>query len=413
MGDKIKNLLNDDICVDDGRYDDIDMKYVRTKKKPRKKKLIVEPKCEEIVIVAEEKEKEVVDAIIINDEKKINNTVTKLDGNLLKYLDKSIRFVVDNNGNFWFCGKDVATLLKYTNTNEIISKIDDNNKKIYGELISEKVGVEKSTPKNTGSKKSDSAKTTQKQTVFISKESTIWLAVKSSARCAQDFQNYIKKLLDKIDNGEDIYEEDVISTETKFVKHPNAYEPYVKYHSAFDIKDENTLYLAEIGVVDEVGYDTNVKKGQRIFKLGITDRGLDRDHEHQKNIDDFVTFYYVKYAFNKRLEDALKYELKCKSLMKYCRFNNGIKYTELFTIDEHFTIDDVKCFIDDYIAKHDVQKECSGEYLLEMQKQKTRELELNLELAREKTAQLKCMLDILNNPKIELVDQLMTHLKNQ
>jgi hypothetical protein len=180
-------------------------------------------------------------------------------------------------------------------------------------------------------------------------------------------------LLNKIDDGEDIYEEDVKTSETIFVKHKNSYEPYVKYNSAFDVKDENTFYLAEIGVVDTVGYDTNVNKNERIFKLGITDRGLDRHAEHQKNIDDFVTFYYVKYIYNKKLEDALKYELKCKGMSRFCRLNNGVKYTELFTVDENFGIDDVKCFIDNYIAKNDPIKECSGEYLLEIEREKTRQ----------------------------------------
>lgn len=370
MGDKNKKIV--DVCQNEIIQEYIDdfglMTYIKqSEKKPRKKLIIKPKKYEHLAIVSDKKVVEIKEAIVNNDVEKINNMTNKINGNLLKYLDRNIRIFIGNNNQIWFCGKDVGTILKYKEPTDVIrNNIDNNNKKTYEQLINENVGSKNLDP--------EKIKKIQKQTVFISKESTIWLAVKSSARCAEDFQNYVKKLLNKIDDGEDIYEEDVFTTETKFVKHPNAYEPYVKYNSAFDIKDENTLYLAEIGVADSVGHDTNVLKGDRLFKFGITCRGLDRNDEHQKNIDDFVTFYYVKYIFNKKLEDALKYELYHKKMSRFCRFNNGIKYTELFTVNENFTIDDVKCFIENYINKNDPNKECSGEKLLEIEKERTRQM---------------------------------------
>lgn len=232
----------DNVLINDtgyNSYNDVVMRYGKsTEKKPRKKKLIVkQSKCEEIMIVSAEKIEEINSAVMTNNKKKIESNVTKLGGNLLKYLDKNIRFVVDNDGKFWFHGGDVGKLLQYGDPNAVISNNIDNNNKITYEEFLLKIGI----PNFLGIQKLKGR--VYKNSIFITKEALIKLCLKSSAKCANGFQNYVVKLLDKIDDGEDIYEQDVVTSETKFIKHSNAYEPYVKYNSAFDIKDENTLYL--------------------------------------------------------------------------------------------------------------------------------------------------------------------------
>lgn len=99
----------------------------------------------------------------------------------------------------------------------------------------------------------------QKHTIFINKETFFNLILKSSIKFAEDFRSQVSKILDKIDNGEEIYKNtDVNSSETQF-KQCDYIEEYTKNNSAYDVKDENTLYLGSLGIVTRVGNDTNVK----------------------------------------------------------------------------------------------------------------------------------------------------------
>jgi prophage antirepressor-like protein len=63
-------------------------------------------------------------------------TLIDLYNGLLKYDNNDIVIVIDENNSIWFYGRQVAQILQYKSTNEIILRLDGNNKKAYRDIKS-------------------------------------------------------------------------------------------------------------------------------------------------------------------------------------------------------------------------------------------------------------------------------------
>jgi prophage antirepressor-like protein len=62
------------------------------------------------------------------------STLIDLYNGLIKYNDNDIVIVIDNMNLIWFYGRQIAKILGYKRTQEIISRLDPSNKKPYGDL---------------------------------------------------------------------------------------------------------------------------------------------------------------------------------------------------------------------------------------------------------------------------------------
>jgi hypothetical protein len=114
--------------------------------------------------------------------------------------------------------------------------------------------------------------------------------------------------------------------------------------------------LGYVGNVKHVGSlsGTNLVVGEECYKFGITSRGVSRSEEHKNNIDTYIMFYVAKCINSKELEDALKYELTKKKLIRHCCVGKQ-NYTELFTVSSTFGTKDVIKFIENWIGNYDTK----------------------------------------------------------
>ncbi len=66
-----------------------------------------------------------------------------LNKNIIKFENSSIHFIIDNNDNIYFNGKDVASALGYANKKKAIIDHVDNDDKIKLEDINISIDVDK------------------------------------------------------------------------------------------------------------------------------------------------------------------------------------------------------------------------------------------------------------------------------
>lgn len=267
-------------------------------------------------------------------------------GKIFSYKGSDIDVLNDNDGEAWWKAVNITKLLDYVNSEQTIrTLISENNKKLYGDLI------KFNQLSNSGLKilKNDA------KSVYINTAGVFELLTKSKKKEAVPFRKWVNcEVLPSINKtgSYSMYDDD--DHEVKFDSNDKKFEDYVKKNSAFDIKNENTLYLGYVGTVKNIGKNgrTNLKVGEVSFKFGITDRGVERAEEHKNIIDNYIMFHVKKCILNRDLEKSLEFELKKKGLLRQCVFGK-FNYTELFTTSPDFTIDDVKKFIQDWIYKND------------------------------------------------------------
>lgn len=61
-------------------------------------------------------------------------TLIDLYNGLLKYDNNDIVIVIDENNLIWFHGKQIAKILNYKNTRDVIWNLDSSNKKSYSDI---------------------------------------------------------------------------------------------------------------------------------------------------------------------------------------------------------------------------------------------------------------------------------------
>ena len=319
-------------------------------------------KCKKLKKLKHESDEEIENTFELKCNK--NNKYEKIEGNLFKYEGTAIHIIYED-AKPWFRGKDIATVLQYKDTKDAISHNVD--KKYIKDLGKFKGG------------QFPPLKGNAKMTKYINKKGLFALIMKSKMEEAQKFQEWVMDLLEKIDNNESIGYDNKEEIQKDFEISPsNEYQDWGLTNNLTEVKNKRVIYLGAIGVMKLLNsnVDTDVKKGEMLFKYGITSREDKRYKEHNSVIESYVCFHVRKCMRNDDLERDLEDELKRKGLRRHLKIGNN-NYTELFVISPNFTIDDIKMYIDDWIEKNDY-------------KLGTNELELAKELTKQKELDVKC-----------------------
>ncbi|AKI81610.1 BRO-n domain-containing protein [Acanthamoeba castellanii mimivirus] len=202
--------------------------------------------------------KKMVDKDVKNVERD-NSIVPKM----FNHENVDITVIMDKNKDYWYKGKDIATLLEYTNQKSAISRnVSENYKKQYSEL-----GVNPSTPLKI-----------DPQTMFINDCGLFQLVSKSNKKEAINLWRQITKeiLPELFATGTytmPITESDI----TKLTK--NFYNDNIL--SEYD--NQNVIYLAYVGKHEVVVNGT--KKIDHVLKFGKT------IHISQRDLDEHRKFY--------------------------------------------------------------------------------------------------------------------------
>ena len=312
--------------------------------------------------------------ISIIGETKLDNQVDVI-GHILSYKGNKVNIFYDDNNKPWLKCVNVTNILGYVGSDQTIRRLVSHENKItYGNLLkyNPKFGKGLKIEKNDAS------------SFYLNIAGVFELLSKSKKKEAIKFQKWVNcEVLPSInDKGHfNMYDEvdDVI-----FEKNNNLHIDYVVNNSAYDICDVNTIYLGYIGSVKHISKKSNTsfKEGEICYKFGITTKGVTRAEQHKNIIDQYVMFHVKKCIDHIKLENALKFELKQKGLLRNCVFGK-LNYTELFTVTDTFTIDDIIKFIDDWIDKNDYKYKNDSillaEYTLKNNEEITKQKALDVE----------------------------------
>lgn len=172
----------------------------------------------------------------------------------------------------WFCGKDIATLLEYTNTRKAIQDhVRDRNKKRLYELLASQGNTETLAPKKLN--KNNLAM------IYINKSGLIALLCKSKQPNKCEFIKYCKKEFGiSIENNSFLSkEQDTIGSITKAFSH-------LKFKRQFHIGDYKIdLYFPDKKIAIECD------------ELGHEDRNIINEIERQKYIEKQLNCKFIRY----------------------------------------------------------------------------------------------------------------------
>ena len=301
--------------------------------------------------------------IVVPNNDKSENVVDCMCDYVLNYNGHNIRVIIEND-ILLFNGDDIGKILNYKNTKKNVLRyvfyddvrVFDNNKKILRPL-----------------------KFNDEQVCYVSCAGFISLFKRSVAHEANDFYNWLlseiyllqrKKLLhvdivhknkfgecqfNEIFKYEGTHDVLFVSDEhAKLLKYTifrffeESYDDCVLNNDTSDISGTDVIYLGSVGIVDTVGYDTNVSQNEKIYKFGVTSNIYTRRWSHAANIQKFAMIYVKRTENNYQLERCLKKELVRLGLWRYCRSAKN-KYTEFFTVSDIFGLEYVKKYIEDWI----------------------------------------------------------------
>lgn len=298
------------------------------------------------------------------------NKNVKMEGNLLNFEGDDIDVIYENEKP-WILGTDPAKILGHKDANQAIKlHISPEERRRYDSFGDDII------------KSHASGRKIQKNSIYISKAGVFNLILESKVKNAKKFKKYISEnILDRIDDGEDVYEDDKVK---EFTIAPSAdHVDWALTHNCSEYQNENIVYLAVIGTFTNINDPcSNIQDGETIYKFGRTMDEWRRNKEHSNSIESFVCFHVAKCIRNAQLEAALKYEIRRKLLLRNIRVN-GKNKTELFTTSEHFTIVDVISFMEKWIEKNDYKVNTDGNNELEIQKEKTKQMKIEAEVRME------------------------------
>jgi hypothetical protein len=159
--------------------------------------------------------------------------------------------------------------------------------------------------------------------------------------------------LDKIDDGEDIYETEDLNDHDYDIVKCNDYEDWALIHNMNEYKDENVFYLGVNGTVKNIkdGVKTDVKNGDLVFKYGISCDEFRRTKEHSDLMDDYTCFYVVKHDKYNFLEKDFEKELERKKLRRHMKVGKKM-YMECFIVNDKFDINGVYEWIENWVKKN-------------------------------------------------------------
>lgn len=272
------------------------------------------------------------------------DNIVNYSGQIFEFKGHKIDVFVDNDGEIWIKGLLLTELFGYKDPIKSIRNIVSlKNKEIYKNLM-----------KKNGKTYSVDQKVSNNylNSMFVNMSGIFELCGKSRLKSSQEFTYWVNNEVLPSINKKGYFSLDQKSDITKFKQDDDSYVEFIKNNLLLDYKEKSVIYLLYIGRVIEEGIDSSFVKNEIAFKFGVSERVYERDNEHKFNIDDAIMFYVKKCVNYRRLEADLKKEFKSKGLLRNCVFNKH-NYTELFTISDTFTIENVYEFIDKWICTYD------------------------------------------------------------
>lgn len=326
----------------------------------------------------------------IKGEKKLDQQVDVI-GHILSYKGNNVDIFYDDKNDPWLKCLNVTNILGYLDSDQTIRRlVSDQNKKTLTELLN-----------FNPLRKTEFFLKNKSKALYINIAGVFELLNKSKKQEAIKFQKWVNcEVLSSINKTGSYNMYDDVDDVT-FEKNDNLHVDYVINNSAYDICDVNTIYLGYIGTVTQISNKSNTsfREGEICYKFGITTKGVTRAEQHKNIIDGYTMFHVKKCVDHIKLENALKFELKQKGLLRNCVFGK-YNYTELFTVTSIFTIDDVIKFIDDWIDKHDYKYKNDSillaEYTLKNNEEITKQKSLDIEKLKLEIELLKLQTEINN-----------------
>lgn len=323
-----------------------------------------------------------------------------IDGNILSYNGYDVTVFTDEQNELWWKAITIVKLIGYVGSSSdkiVRNYVSDCNKIVYSELL------DNNPSKKTGLKilKNDA------KSVYINMSGIFELLGKSKKKEAKKFQLWIYNDVLPTINKTGKYD---MTTKKDIEIVPNEeYHDWGLTNNLIEVKNKRIIYLGAIGTVKCIGNDTetNVKEGEMLYKYGITSREDQRQKEHIANVDTYVCFYVKTCINDVELERDLEYELKRKGLLRNLKFKNQ-RYTELFVTSDHFTIDDIKKYIEDWIEKNDYKLTTSEQVLIEEIK-----LKQEVEKTKQEEAKARTIIAEIEYKKLELQHKILQEKQSE
>ena len=232
------------------------------------------------------------------------STLIDLYNGLLKYDNNDIVIVIDDNNSIWFYGRQVAQILKYKNTIEIIKRLRETNKKLYVDL------------KNYSQYRYN----IQDHSVFINESAIYELTFKSKMPEALRFKEWITSEVIPTIRKTGSY---IIDKKSK-KKMENVNKKLKAYKKRVKILENNQKKerYPDGGYVYVIQSPDNDKKK---YKIGKTDKKLNkRLNTYNTTLPDKVFVVYKK-----KVKNPIAVEHCLKGLLYEYRYTNRKEYYKI------------------------------------------------------------------------------------
>ena len=279
-------------------------------------------------------------------------------------------YVVDKKGIIWFNGKEVVSLLGYTNPRKAIH--DHINEK-YVTTFDEINRGNDSLPLDHN----------EKTSLYIS-----------------EFGLYQLLATSKLDNDiiksfQDVLYEEILPSIRKNGKYeiPNLFSNIKSFYNDHMITSYIGKNVVYIGITSHVVMNNGIM--EVLAKFGKTGRMTMRDiDEHRKFFDDFKVVFIRECDNYEEIEKLFKIELKALELYRQVEIK-GVNCIELFTVKEDYTMDNVINLMNRLIENNPLKS-------IENKNNKIKELENGLELEKLKARKEITKQKELDNEKLKM-----------
>jgi prophage antirepressor-like protein len=229
----------------------------------------------------------------------MNEIYDTLDKNYIKFENKTIRIIIDNNEEVWFNANETAEALGYMRPRETIKQMVDLDERKYLSEIKAKIKIG-----------------TQPKTIYLSESGLYNLILQSRLPKAKKFKKWITS--------------EVLPSIRKY----GNYKLKVKYEKQLDevlkdlnfLKKENETIKTDMkkekypfgGIVYVIDYSEN---NEEIYRIGMTD-----DMKKRKSLYDTHTFHKKKVVHIMESECPLRLETCIRAMLYKYRYKNKKDY---------------------------------------------------------------------------------------
>jgi len=234
-----------------------------------------------------------------------SQTLVDLYNGILKYNDKDVVIVIDNDNQIWFYGRQVAKILNYKDTNDAIrKKVFPENKLIYEhikEFSKYKYNI-------------------QDHAIFINEPGLYQLILRSKMKDARNFQYWITNEVIPQIRKTGKYEVDK-ETKTKFDDLQTELDEYKKRIKILENNQKKEKY-------PDGGYIYIIKPpdlDDELYKVGKVDKNL------KNRINVYNTSYPDKFVVVEKIKvnSPIAVELCVKGFLYNFRYRNNKEYYKL------------------------------------------------------------------------------------